>query len=132
MLESITTGGRAPEDLLDRLNSYDIEWYVTEKGDLFIRYWQLGAEDFVPAEHAGVIRMKQEIPPAADYLEWISAHLEHLKAEHASGSSRAIWRRRARRDALPLRRRSVRCEPTTRSARSSAPLARRLTRPSGL
>ena len=83
IIEFVVTGSDSPEEILRRLDSYDIEWYVTEQGDLMIRYWQVGAEDFVPTELAGRIREAQIVPHEADALEWFSAHLRELEATYA-------------------------------------------------
>ncbi|MBI4488427.1 MAG: hypothetical protein HY694_05035 [Deltaproteobacteria bacterium] len=83
ILESIVTSGLPPEEILKRLDSYGIQWYVTEKGDLMIRYWQIGAEDFVPVEHIARIRESQTVPAEASALEWLSGHLREVKADYA-------------------------------------------------
>ena len=41
--QSIVTSGLPPEEILKRLDSSGIQWYVTEKSDVMIRYWQIGA-----------------------------------------------------------------------------------------
>ena len=48
-----------------------------------IRYWQVGAEDFVPHEHVATIREGQTAPPEADMLEWLSGHLDDLQANYS-------------------------------------------------
>jgi len=81
IIESIVTSGLPPEEVLERLNSYGIDWYLTEKGDLLIKYWQIGAEDFVPSERIAEIRATQAVPSNATALEWLSTHLAALKAQ---------------------------------------------------
>jgi hypothetical protein len=81
IIESIATSGLPPEEVLRRLNSYGIDWYLTEKGDLLIRYWQIGAEDFVPPERIAEIRETQAVPRDANALEWLSTHLAELKGQ---------------------------------------------------
>lgn len=83
ILDSIATSGLPPEEILKRLDSYGIQWYVTEKGDLMIRYWQIGAEDFVPVERIARIRESQTVPAEASALEWLSGHLREVKADYA-------------------------------------------------
>lgn len=83
ILESIVTSGLPPEEILKRLDSYGIQWYVTEKSDLMIRYWQIGAEDFVPVERIARIRESQTVPAEASALEWLSGHLREVKADYA-------------------------------------------------
>lgn len=83
ILESIVTSGLPPEEILKRLDSYGIQWYVTEKSDLMIRYWQIGTEDFVPVERIARIRESQTVPAEASALEWLSGHLREVKADYA-------------------------------------------------
>ncbi len=82
IVESVITSGLPPEKILERLNSYDIQWYMTKSGDLMIKYWQLGAEDFLPLEHVAKIREGQVVPPEASRLEWLSSHLSDLKTRY--------------------------------------------------
>jgi hypothetical protein len=81
ILQSVTSG-LPPEEILKTLESYGIEWYVTQKGDLIIRYWQVGAEDFIPTERIATIRETQPVPPEASTLEWLSGHLKEIKARY--------------------------------------------------
>ncbi len=83
IVESIGTSGLSPEEILKRLDSCGIQWHVTERGDLMIRYWQVGAEDFVPVEHVARIKESQTVPAEAGALEWLSGHLREVKAEYA-------------------------------------------------
>jgi hypothetical protein len=83
LIESVVTSSLPPEEILNRLDSYAIEWYLTERGDLMIRYWQVGAEDFLPPEHVGNIQEGRTIPPEANRLEWLSRHLHDLRARYA-------------------------------------------------
>ncbi|MFQ5878667.1 MAG: DUF5678 domain-containing protein [Dehalococcoidia bacterium] len=83
VITSIVTSDLAPDEVLKQLDSYGIEWYVTEQGNVMIRYWQIGAEDFVPAEHIARIREAQTVPPKADYLEWLSRNLVNLRGTYA-------------------------------------------------
>lgn len=83
ILESIVTSGLPSEEILKRLDSYGINWYVIEKGDLMIRYWQIGAEDFLPPEQIARIRENQTVPPEASALEWLSAQLREIKARYS-------------------------------------------------
>lgn len=83
IIDSIVTGSLPREEILARLNSFGIEWYLTERGDLMIRYWQVGAKDFVPTEHTARIREGQRLPPEASMLEWLSGNLRELEARYA-------------------------------------------------
>lgn len=82
-IESIPTSGLAPEEVIKHLNSFDIDWWLSDSGDLFIRYWQVGAEDFVPVERVAEVRTGKLPPPEADKLEWVSKQLDTLRASYA-------------------------------------------------
>lgn len=83
IIESAVTSGLTPEETLRHLESAGIEWYVSDQGDLMIRYWQVAAEGFVSPEHVGRIQMGQAAPKEADSLEWVSRHLDELRRRHA-------------------------------------------------
>lgn len=76
----VTSSG--PTDVLEGLDSYDIEWYVTDTGDLWIRQWQLGAEGFIPAERVSEIQQGRDLPTDAERLDWLSRNLSALRASH--------------------------------------------------
>lgn len=82
ILESVATSSLSPEEILQRLDSYGIEWYLTDPGDLMIKYWQVGSEGFVPPEHVGRIRTRT-VPAEKNSLEWVSRHLPELRQQHA-------------------------------------------------
>ncbi len=82
-VESVFTSGSPPEEMLDQLESYGIKWYLTEKGDLWIKNWQVGAEKFVPAEHAAKLRGNRTVNSEAKALEFISRQLSELEKEYA-------------------------------------------------
>jgi hypothetical protein len=82
-VESIPTSSVTPEEILSKLESFDIDWWITERGDLFIRYWQIGAENFVPVERVVEVRSGRPAPKNADRLEWVSEQLEGLRASYA-------------------------------------------------
>lgn len=52
---------------------------VTEKGDLMVKLWQIGAEDFVPKEQVARILEGRTVPSEATALEWVSQHLLELQ-----------------------------------------------------
>jgi len=83
IIESIVTSGYPLEHILRQLDSFGIDWYVTEQGDLIVRYWQVGAERLVPLDHVARIRASQSVPTAAEALEWLSANLDDLRARYA-------------------------------------------------
>lgn len=84
ILESGVTSGLSAEEILKQLDSYGIDWYVTEKGDLMIRYWQLGAEDCLPIERTARIRENQTTPREASALEWLSRHLREIRTQYTN------------------------------------------------
>jgi hypothetical protein len=66
--------------VLAQLESLGVEWFVTNQGDLMVKSWQVVSEGFVsPGE---VPFIGQHAPPEADPLNWVSAHLEELRAQY--------------------------------------------------
>lgn len=82
LIKSISTSTEAPEEVLESLQGMGIESYVTEEGDLMIRYWQVGAESFFPPEQAAIIRTKRPSPENSDKLDWLSKNLQRIRAEY--------------------------------------------------
>lgn len=81
--QSWVTGGLSPEEVLERLDSYGIEWYVTGTGNFMAKLWQIGAEDFVPREKVAKIMEGRAVPSEASALEWVSQHLSELQECYA-------------------------------------------------
>ena len=81
-IDSVVTSGRSPEETLEHLNSYGIEWYITEQGDLMVRSWLIGAEGFLAPEQVGRIQTGRPIPLEANALGWVSKNLEELRRRH--------------------------------------------------
>ena len=79
----VAVGRTSPEMALRQLDTFGVDWYLTERGDLMIRYWQLGAEGFVSPERVGEIQEGCRPPQATDALEWVSATLPNLRARYA-------------------------------------------------
>ena len=77
-----TSGTKSPEEFLETLDKIGIEWYVTEKGTLMIKYWQIGAEDFVPSEQAAAIRSDRPSPEQGDELDWLSKNLQNVRGRY--------------------------------------------------
>ena len=73
-----TTGAKSPEEVLEALSKFGIEWYLTEEGTLMIRYWQLGAEGFLSPEQAATIRSANPTPPESNELDWLSKNLQDV------------------------------------------------------
>ena len=83
IIESLVTSGLPVDDILKQLDSLGIDWYLTEQGDLILRYWQVVAERLVPVEHVARIRASQSVPTAAEALEWLSTNLDDLRTQYA-------------------------------------------------
>jgi hypothetical protein len=77
-----TSGTKSPKEFLETLDKIGIEWYVTEKGTLMIKYWQIGAEDFVPSEQAAIIRSDRPSPEQGDELDWLSKNLPNVRGRY--------------------------------------------------
>ncbi len=83
IVRAVVTGGGRPEDIGQQLDSLGIEWYIAESGDLWIRSWQVIAEDFVPSEQVAEIQGSRTPPRQASELEWLSRNLSELEARYA-------------------------------------------------
>ena len=83
VIESISIEAQSPTELLSALDRIGIESYVTEEGHLMIRYWQIGAEDFVPPEQASIIRTSRHLPDQGDNMDWLSKNLQTIRQEYA-------------------------------------------------
>ena len=82
---STATGAKSPEealDTLDRLDKSGIESFLTEEGDLWIRYWTIAAEDFVSPEHAVIIRSRRLSPEGTDKIDWLSKNLTDIRRRY--------------------------------------------------
>jgi|SRR3989304_7785625 len=82
-VKASTISSYSPEEILDSLDRTGIESYVTENGDLMIKYWQTIAEDFVSPERAAVIRASRKPQEKIDQLEWLSNNLEKIEKEYS-------------------------------------------------
>jgi len=82
VIESITIEAQSPAEVLYALDNLGIESYLTEEGHLMIRYWQIGAEDFVPAEQASIIRTSRPLPDQSDNMDWLSKNLQTIRREY--------------------------------------------------
>lgn len=83
IVRAITTSGVRPEDIGQQLDSIGIEWHITETGDLFVKFWQVVAEDFVPRDQVAQIQESHAPPTQASDLEWVSRNLRELEARYA-------------------------------------------------
>lgn len=82
IVSSLATSGKTPEENLDSLSSFDIKWHISETGALWIKYWQVGAEDFVPPEKAMEIRSLEEPEQEHRELDWLSVNLQLLRDQY--------------------------------------------------
>ena len=83
IVRAVATAGGRPEDIRQQLDSLGIEWHITESGGLWIRSWQVVAEDFVPREQVAQILGSHAPPTQASDLEWVSKNLPELEARYA-------------------------------------------------
>jgi len=81
--ESTLTSAFPQEELLSQLEQLGVEWYITEKGTPWLKYWQIGAEDFVPIERIAELREGGEMHPEANALDWVSQNLVYLRKVYA-------------------------------------------------
>lgn len=83
VVRAVVTGSGRPEDISQQLDSLGIEWHITESGDLWIRSWQVVAEDFVPMDRVAQIEGSHTPPTQASDLDWVSRNLTELEATYA-------------------------------------------------
>ena len=82
---AVSTGAKSADEalgILERLDGMQIESFITETGDLLIRYWTIGAQGFVNPEHAAVIRSRRPSPRGADKLDWLSSNLTLIRGQY--------------------------------------------------
>lgn len=82
VIESMTIEAQSPAVVLSALDKLGIESYVTEEGHLMIRYWQIGAEDFVTPEQSSIIRTSRSLPDQVDNMDWLSKNLQTIRREY--------------------------------------------------
>jgi hypothetical protein len=82
LAQTVVTSGLSPEEMIQKLDSYGIDWYITDHGDLLIKYWQVGAEGIVAPERVATIRAGRAVPNEARALEWVSGHLAELRQQY--------------------------------------------------
>lgn len=82
VIESMSIEAQSPTEFLAALDRIGIESYITEEGHLMIRYWQIGAEDFVPPEQASIIRTSRDLPDQGDNMDWLSKNLQTIRQEY--------------------------------------------------
>jgi hypothetical protein len=82
VMESVSTGAQSPETFLSHLDKIEMEWYVTEKGDLAIKCWQF-IEGFVSEEYAANIRANQPSPMEGSKMDWLSENLQSIQEKYS-------------------------------------------------
>jgi hypothetical protein len=82
IIRSAITSGHSADQILEKLDELNIERWITERGDLMIKYWQVAAEGFVSAGQVAQLRSEKPAPAECDALEWVSNHLTELQAQY--------------------------------------------------
>ena len=83
VIESTSTSAISPDDVLEALTKFGIEWYVTAEGTLMIKYWQIIADGFVSPERAAIIRTSAQSPDQSNELDWLSKNLQSICQDYA-------------------------------------------------
>ena len=81
-ITSEATSGKSPDEVLESLDRLGIESHVTEEGDLWVRSWQIGAENFVDPEQAAVIRLNRPSLQRGNELDWLSKNLQNIRRQY--------------------------------------------------
>ncbi len=82
-ISSASTQGATGDEGLDYLDKMKIDWYVSEEGSLVLRYWQIGADTFVPPEKAVIIRSTKSSSEQVDNLDWLNKNLDKIRESHS-------------------------------------------------
>lgn len=82
-ISSASTQGATGDEVLDYLDKMKIDWYVSEEGSLVLRYWQIGADTFVPPEKAAIIRSTKSSLEQVDNLDWLNKNLDKIRESHS-------------------------------------------------
>jgi hypothetical protein len=81
-IESVTTGAKSPEEVMEHLDKIGMECYVTQKGELAVKCWYF-IEDFVSEEYAAIIRSKRSSLMEGDKMDWLSKNLQAIQKKYA-------------------------------------------------
>lgn len=92
IIASTATGAKSPQEVLESLTRVGLDCYVTEAGDLAIKYWQI-VKDFISPEQAAIIRTTQKPQEQTEEIEWLSKNLENIRLDYA-GQWIAIYENR--------------------------------------
>lgn len=82
-ISSASTQGATGDEVLDYLDKMKIDWHVSEEGSLVLRYWQIGADTFVPPEKAAIIRSTKSSSEQVDNLDWLNKNLDKIRESHS-------------------------------------------------
>jgi len=82
LIESISTGAKSPEEILGKLDELNIEYYVTEEGNLALKYWQI-YEGFVSQEHVAIIRSARGSSGQGEKIDWLSKNLQTINEKYS-------------------------------------------------
>lgn len=82
-ISSASTQGATGDEVLDYLDKMKIDWCVSEEGSLVLRYWQIGADTFVPPEKAAIIRSTKSSSEQVDNLDWLNKNLDKIRESHS-------------------------------------------------
>lgn len=93
LFESASIEAKSPTEFLSALDRIGIESNVTEEGHLMIRYWQIGADNYVPPEQASIIRTSRPLPDQGDNMDWLSKNLQTIRQENG-GKWVAVYNKR--------------------------------------
>ncbi len=92
-IASTLTSANSPQEILESLTKAGFDCHITEEGDLWYRYWQIGSKGFVSKEQAVIIRIAQKSPEQSDELDWLSKNLHSIRQDYA-GQWIAIYENR--------------------------------------
>jgi hypothetical protein len=81
-IDVVSTGANSAEEIMAHLDRIRMESFVTEKGDLAIKSWQI-IEDFVSEEHAAVIPADRSFPAEGSKMDWLSENLQSIQERYA-------------------------------------------------
>lgn len=83
-IATLIAGAKSKEQVLHMLDKAGLDWHVSTEGDLYVKFWKVVAEDFVPREQVGLIRERMSSScPEVNELEWISQNLAYLRTRYA-------------------------------------------------
>lgn len=82
IFDVVSTGANSAEAIMAHLDKIGLEPFVTGKGDLAIKCWQI-IEGFVSEEQAAIIRSTRSSPAEGSEMDWLSENLQSVQERHA-------------------------------------------------